>query len=144
MSAQDIDINDFCGWSEFASIAKSIGPLEGFQSMTKLSKTIHARIGTCRSGNPFDILYEMQRASVGAYISIFEVQDRVDIFCMCEAIIVRIEKSDRPYPDEESVRSLFRYFWRPAVFATVKPYLIELGLRTSPEYVKFGQLMLLR
>ena len=112
-------------------------------TLTKLEKPIYTRIGTCRSGKAFDIPYEMEKTAIKEFLKAFDAHDLVDIFCMCESVIVRVEDSDVNYTDNVSLKKLWSYLWLPSVFATIRPNLIELGLHTSPDYVRFGKGMLL-
>jgi hypothetical protein len=112
--------------------------------MAKIAKPIISRLGTCRSGTHFDIPHELSEALTENYMARFEITDRVDIFCMCEAIIVSVEKSTRAYSDHKSIRMLYRYRWQDKVFAALSQHLRSQGLNSSPDYVRFGQAMLFK
>jgi hypothetical protein len=109
--------------------------------MSKSGYKIITRIGTCRSGIPFDMPYDIDLNTVDEYVRQFAINDQLDMFCMCEAKIVPIDKSDEIYADYEGIRVINAYFWRRRIFAALKPYLVDLGLQSSPDYVRFGQSM---
>lgn len=108
-----------------------------------MSKTIKYRVGTCRSGKPFDVPYNLGRGEIEGYLTHFEVQDRVDIFCMCEALIVSINSSEDFFADHVSIGVINSYFWEPEVFIGLSRHLKMQGLQSSPDYVRLGQSMLL-
>ena len=111
--------------------------------MTKTTKILVTRIGTCRSGRPFDLPHDLVKDLVGSFFLEFDLQDRVDIFCMCEAMIRRATHSSRSYSDYESIKTLNTYLWSKNVFTELEPNLIDIGLRTSTDYVRHGHPLLM-
>ena len=111
--------------------------------MKKNAKSLTTRIGICRSGIPFDLPDDLSEDLAGPYFNKFEIQDRVDIFCMCEATIRRATNSAVPYVEYKTIKILSTYLWSKNVFTDLEPNLIEVGLRTSTDYVRHGQPLLI-
>ena len=109
--------------------------------MRKKIKILTTRLGTCRSGTPFDLPDDLMD-DVKSFFWGFEARDRVDVFCMCEASIRRATNAAQSYSDYESIKILSTYLWKKNVFPKLEPTLIESGLRTSTDYVQHGQPLL--
>ena len=103
------------------------------KKMSNFSKRLNSRVGTCGSGRHFDIWYDLKDEELETFTSLFELNDLVDVFCMCEASIVHIENQRSKYLDDESVSKLIQFLWLSDNYTNIKPSLFNLGLRTSPD-----------
>jgi hypothetical protein len=111
--------------------------------MSYFDKYLKSRIGTCRSGMPFDVPHEFSEENVADHLSQFAIHELVDIFCMCEAFLELYEKTETLNQGMKGIRVIGQFLWKKESFAILFPHLDQLGLRVSPDYVRFGQTMLL-
>ncbi len=110
--------------------------------MPKFEKHLKTRIGTCRSGRPFDLPHFLQEDNLPEYLALFSADDCLDMFCMIEAVIALKYSSGQGRWEEEAIDELHSYFWWEENITQLRPKLEHLGLKGSPDYVRHGQMLL--
>lgn len=124
-------------------VKKVVQMITGVIVMTEFTKVILSRIGTCRSGTKFDVPHELDDSEIDSFWNAFDLDDRIDIFCMIESKIVSAAETNNVNSSDQSIRSLNQFVWKTIAIDELKPYLEAMGLYTSAAYVQFGQSLLL-
>jgi hypothetical protein len=66
-----------------------------------MTNRLFTRIGTCHSGRPFDLPYNFREDEISEFYSKMSTDERVDIFCLCEAIVLTEIDSNAPMFDSD-------------------------------------------
>lgn len=104
------------------------------------SSELSYRLGTCRSGRVIEIPHSLTEELASSFIEVLPLNDQVDFFCVTEHKLLTNERSDVWVPEAE-LTTLVNLTFRNKLEDDVKfKFALEaLGLKTSPDYVRFGR-----
>jgi hypothetical protein len=111
--------------------------------MPKIKEKIYSRIGTCRSGIPFDVPYEVEAKDLDDIVNKLSIADLVDIFCMTEAFFNRYYDNLENLKEYQSIKAINGHLRRQELMGFLANELTSLNLFASPNYVRHGLFLLL-
>lgn len=75
-----------------------------------MSKSLKSRIGYSRTGRPLELNYEIREETIESDLSVFTVEEKIEILCILEFILYKrftLDESD--FQDSKLVNTVFEY-----------------------------------
>lgn len=111
--------------------------------MPKYESHLKTRIGTCRSGTPFDVPHHLEEENIKELLTQFNLDDLVDIFCMTEAIFSRHREHIKTTNEWSTILLINQFLRREPMISILESKLTSIGLTCSPNFVAYGTTLLL-